>query len=123
MPSYLYVCPACGPYESQLSADALQCRCGRTAKRRWHVNFDRTSAKVNGRWDPVVGQYVRNEREFQDALSAARELQSETLGMESQLVSVDARDTSALDELHGRTSAQREEDLEGTRKAQFEAAR
>jgi hypothetical protein len=79
--------------------------------------------KVNGRWDPVVGQYVSNEREFQDALSAARELQSDKLGMDVKLETVDARDTSALDELHGRSTAQREEDLEGTRKTQFEAAR
>jgi hypothetical protein len=122
MPAYLYVCPKCGPYESQLAADALQCRCGKVSKRRWAVHFDRTSTKVNGRWDPVVGQYVSNEREFQDALSAAREAQSEKLNMDVKLETVDARDTSALDELHGRTEAEREADLEPVRKAEFEKA-
>ena len=123
MAKKLYVCTRCGAWESELSADALQCRCGRVAKRRWQVAFDRTSTKVNGRWDPVIGQYVANEREFQDALSVARELQSDKLGMEARLESVDARDTSALDELHGRTAAQREEDLEPVKKAEFERSR
>jgi hypothetical protein len=122
VPTYLYYCPQCGEYESKLSADALQCRCGRVARRRWAVHFDRTSTKVNGRWDPVVGQYVSNEREFQDALSAAKELQSEKLNMDVKLETVDARDTSALDELHGRTEAEREEDLEPVRQAEFEKA-
>jgi hypothetical protein len=122
VPTYLYVCSHCGPFETQLAADALGCRCGRTAKRRWAVHFDRTSTKVNGRWDPVVGQYVANEREFQDALSAAKELQADKLNMDVALETVDARDTSALDELHGRSAAERESDLEAVHKAQFEAA-
>ena len=120
MPTYLYVCPKCGPYESQLACDALQCRCGHTAKRRWHVNIDRSSLRQSARWDPVVGQYVNNEREFQDALAASRELQSEKLNMDVKLETVDARDTSALDELHGRSSSEREADMEGVRKAEFE---
>ena len=123
MPAYLYVCPKCGPFESQLSADALQCRCGHTAKRRWAVHFDRSSTQQSGRWDPVVGQYVANEREFQNALAASREVQSEKLKMDVKLETVDARDTSALDELHGRSSSEREADMDGVKKAQFEAAK
>jgi hypothetical protein len=123
MPVYLYVCPKCGPYESQLACDALQCRCGHVAKRRWAVHFDRSSTKVNGRWDPVVGQYVANEKEFQSALAASRELQSEKLGMEVKLETVDARDTSALNELRGMSSSDREADMESVNKAEFEAAK
>ena len=120
MPAYLYVCPSCGPFESQLNADALQCRCGHSAKRRWAVHFDRTSTKVNGRWDPVVGQYVANEREFQSALSASRELQSEKLGMDVKLETVDARDTSALAEMHGQDINERQDQLA---QAKFEKAK
>jgi hypothetical protein len=109
MAKKLYVCPRCGPFETEHAADALQCRCGRTAKRRWAVTFDRTSTKVNGRWDPVVGQYVSNEREFQDALSVARELQCDKLGMDVKLETLDARDQEGLAELHGQDINERQE--------------
>ena len=79
------------------------------------MNFDRTSTKVNGRWDPVVGQYVSNEREFQDALSAARELQCDKLGMDVKLETLDARDTEGLAELHGQDINERQQDAEKVR--------
>jgi len=120
MPAYLYRCPACGPFESPISGDVIQCRCGSPAKRRWAVSFDRTSTKVNGRWDPVVGQYVSNEREFQDALSVARELQCDKLGMDVKLETLDARDTSGLAELHGQDINEREQDAA---RSKFEAAK
>ena len=119
MPSYLYVCPRCGPYESQLSADALQCRCGKTAKRRWHVAVNKTSMRQEGRWDPVVGQYVENQRHFKSALEAARDLESERLNMEVKLEQVDPRDHSALAELHGQDINERIESVERT---EFEKA-
>jgi hypothetical protein len=123
MPKYLYVCKACGPYESGVSADVITCRCGRTARRRFAVQFNRSSLGQNGRWDPVVGQYVANNREFNNALNVARELESEKLGMDVALQTVDARDSDALSDLHGHSPEKRESDLEATRKAAYERSK
>lgn len=109
MAVYLYVCPSCGPYESQLAADALQCRCGHTAKRRFAVQFNRSSLGQQGRWDPVVGRYVANDREFRSALAEGVDRQSEKLNMDAKVVTVDARDRDALDSLHGYDPAERKE--------------
>lgn len=109
MPVYLYVCPRCGPYESKLNADALQCRCGKVAKRRFAVQFNRSSLGQSGRWDPVVGRYVANDREFRSALAEGVDRQSEKLGMDAKVVTVDARDHDALASLHGHDASERKE--------------
>ncbi len=109
MPNYLYVCPACGPFESQLSGDVLQCRCGKAARRRFAVQFNRSSLGQSGRWDPVVGRYVANDREFRSALAEGVERQSEKLSMDCKVETVDARDHDALASLHGHDAGERKE--------------
>lgn len=81
--------------------DMIQCRCGAVAKRIRTFAVNKPSLKSQGRWDPVVGQYVENDRQFQEILKAGAAREAAELGMEVPLVSVDARDTEALGELHG----------------------
>lgn len=121
--NYAYACPHCGPFDSTISGNTIQCRCGRTAKRQFRVQFNRSSLKQQGRWDPVVGEYVANDREFRNALARGQAREEAELGMEVKLVQVDGRDKEALATLHGQTMEQREADLEGTRKAEFERAK
>lgn len=101
MNKYLYRCPRDGEIEHEVAQDSIQCRCGNTAKRVWSVSFDRQSTKSSDRWDPQVGAYVRNEREFQALLRQGAEKQSQELNMECKLTTVDARDHEARGELHG----------------------
>ncbi|MGA9527160.1 MAG: hypothetical protein WBS24_03480 [Terriglobales bacterium] len=98
---YAYRCPRDGVIEHEVPLDEIQCRCGNQAKRVWSVSFDRQSTKSSDRWDPQVGAYVRNEREFQDLLRQGAERQSAELNMECKLTTVDARDLEARGELHG----------------------
>jgi hypothetical protein len=99
---YAYACPSCGIIESDVPADGITClECGQPARRVWQVAFDRQSTKQSGRWDPQVGQYVANDREFRELLRAGAERQERELGMEVPLAVVDARDDQARGELHG----------------------
>jgi hypothetical protein len=98
---YAYECPACGPIESGVPGDEVQCRCGRRAARRFHVAINRSSLRQSGRWDPVVGEYVANDREFRDLLKKGVERESENLNMDVKIETCDARDTDALADLHG----------------------
>ena len=98
---YAYKCPRCGEIENEVPQDAIQCRCGNTAKRIWAVTLDRESTKQSGRWDPQVGQYVANDREFQELLRQGAEKQSAELNMECKLTTIDARDLEGRGELHG----------------------
>jgi hypothetical protein len=98
---YAYRCPRDGVIENEVAQDAIQCRCGQKAKRVWSVSFDRNSTKQSGRWDPQVGQYVANDREFQELLRQGAEKQSQELGMECKLTTIDARDIEGRGELHG----------------------
>jgi hypothetical protein len=100
--NYAYICPSHGIFEAPIPADSCLCPdCGDPSRRRWHVAFDRQSAKPSGRWDPQVGQYVANDREFRELLRAGAERQEQELGMAVPLAVVDARDDQALGELHG----------------------
>lgn len=74
----------------------------------------RAQHRDNARWDPVVGRYVANQREFLDALKEGAEREERELGMEVKLIPVDAADTTALCELHGQRPEEREADLEPT---------
>lgn len=98
---YAYRCPRDGVIEHEAALDNIQCRCGQQAKRVWSVSFDRQSTKSSDRWDPQVGAYVRNEREFQELLRQGQDKQSQELNMECKLTTVDARDLEARGELHG----------------------
>jgi len=121
---YAYADPQCGIIESEACADAITClTCGQRAKRVRSFNVDRTSLKTADRWDPVVGAYVRNDAEFRSLLHAGQEREANELGMDVPLVELDARDNEGLAELHGYTTDQRAEDLEPTKKAEWEKAR
>lgn len=65
-----------------------------------------------------MGEYVENERQFRNHLRRGQDEQSAKLNMDVKLVTVDSQDHEALAELHGHTVAQRDHDLEGTRKAE-----
>lgn len=117
---YDYRCPMCGLIESTLCEDTIGCRCGSTAMRIRSFAVNRSSMQSQSRWDPVVGEYVRNDREFRDKLAQGQEAQAAKLGMEVKLETVDARDSDALASLHGHSAERREHDLEGTRKAAFD---
>lgn len=112
---FSYRCPRCGLIDSAFCGDLVQCRCGEQAKRRYQVAINRTSLRQSGRWDPVVGQYVANDREFRSALAQGRDAQAEKLGMDVKLETVDSRDSDALDSLHGGDPAERRELAEKAR--------
>lgn len=106
---YHYLCPACGEFESPISGDLAQCRCGSPARRLRSFAVNRSSLRSESRWDPVVGQYVANNREFEYALRKGQEAESEKLNMEVKLATVDARDHDALASLHGHDAGERKE--------------
>ena len=84
--------------------------------------MNRPSLKSEARWDPVVGAYVRNDREFNELLKAGQAAQEAELGMPVRLVSVDARDDEALGELHGTGLDHRLEEKEKAAKLAHDSA-
>jgi hypothetical protein len=106
---YDYRCPSCGLIHDAVPLDRIQCRCGQSAKRLRGFAVVAGSLKSQDRWDPVVGAYVRNDREFQELLKAGQERESREMNMDVKLVQVDARDQEALGELHGTGVAHRQE--------------
>jgi hypothetical protein len=118
---YDYACPACGTIKDGVPLDKIQCRCGLEAKRVREFAVNTTSLKTRDRWDPVVGAYVRNDREFNELLKAGQAAQEAELGMPVPLVSVDARDDEALGELHGTGVDHRLEEKEKAAKIQHDA--
>jgi hypothetical protein len=119
---YAYSCPRCGDIEHEVPLDSIQCRCSLTAKRVWAVFLNTASAKSSDRWDPQVGAYVRNEREFQDLLKQGAEKQSAELNMECKLTTVDARDIEARGELHGTGTDHILAEQEATKRRQHDEA-
>jgi hypothetical protein len=105
---FAYHCPSCGDFDVDgIAQDTISCRCGRTAKRKYAVSFMGSSLKSQARWDPVVGEYVENDRQFRSLLRKGQEEQSEKLNMDVKLALVDSRDTEALAELHGHSVEER----------------
>ena len=120
---YGYTCPRCGPFDIEgIAADAIQCRCGASSKRRYQFSVDKASLKSFARWDPVVGRYVENQGQFNSALAEAQERESKLLGMDCKLATCDSRDSEALGELHGWGSDKREADLEATKRHEYDKA-
>lgn len=120
---YSYADPQCGIIDSEVRADSIVClKCGSTAKRVRQFSVDKSSLGQSDRWDPVVGAYVRNDAEFRSLLSAQAEREEREMGVECKLVTVDARDSEGLAELHGVSPDVRAADLEGTKKASWETA-
>lgn len=109
---FSYLCPQCGLIDSPHPGDQVQCRCGHTAKRRFQVSINRTSLRQTSRWDPVVGAYVENDRQFKTLLRQGQDEQAEKLGMDVKLETVDARDHDALNSLHGTNADERKHESE-----------
>lgn len=118
---YLYLCQSCGEIESAVSADVIQCRCGKTAKRVRAFSVNAASLKSQDRWDPVVGAYVRNDREFRTLLAQGQAREAAELGMDVNLVTLDARDTEGLAELHGHAPDAHAEAAEQTARSKHDA--
>jgi hypothetical protein len=118
---YLFECPSCGEFESPISGDTIQCRCGSPSRRVWSVTFDRRSAKNQGHWNPQVGRYVANERQFQDALREGQARQEAEMNMECKLIQVDSRDDAGLAETHGHPLEVRLVERELTERANHDA--
>jgi len=119
---YDYSCPSCGTIHDPVPLDRIQCRCGQSAKRIRSFAVNQGSLKSQDRWDPVVGAYVRNDREFNELLRKGQAAQEAELGMEVPLVKVDARDHEALGELHGTGVDHRLEEKEKAAKIKHDAA-
>jgi DNA-directed RNA polymerase subunit RPC12/RpoP len=110
---YSYRCRSCGEIQSETAADMIQCRmCGSVAKRIFQIAVNRTSLRTEARWDPVVGQYVENHRDWEYKLRSAQERESNELGMEVKLAMADPRDSDALGDLHGWGKDARDADAE-----------
>ena len=93
---YTYRCPMDGLIDVEgIAQDTVQCRCGSQAKRVRSFAVNKASLKSQARWDPVVGAYVRNDREFNELLRKGQAAQEAELGMEVPLVQVDARDDAS----------------------------
>lgn len=110
---YDYVCPTDGLIQVNVAQDNVQCRCGSQARRVYGFAFSRAS-KDQPRWDPVVGQYVANDREFRTLLAQGQERNARELGMDCKLEVLDARDSEGLAELHGHSVDHRHEVAEQT---------
>ena len=103
--NYAYACARCGPVEFDQPLDAIHCRCGGRAKRIRRFAIGTAQArKDQGGWNPVVGQYVKNDAEFRSVLAAQVERESESMGMTCKVALVDSRDKEGLAELHGDVS-------------------
>lgn len=113
---YAYKCPAHGEIYATVHLDSIICfelGCGLKARRDWgSINIDAASARSTARYDPQVGQYVESERQFRDLIKQGMDKESESLGREVILETVDARDQEALAELSGQSVDDRMADLE-----------
>ena len=117
---YSYLCPSCGEIHDVVPLDRIDCRCGQSAKRIRTFAVNTQSLKSESRWDPVVGAYVENDRQFRDLLAAGQERESAELNMDVKLATVDARDNEGLAELHGHSVDHRLEVAEGQAKIQHD---
>jgi hypothetical protein len=82
-----------------MNEDDLSCpSCGTTLTRKYSF---RIGSSFQPHYNPSVGRYVRNEADFQSALSAASDAASEYTGIPHHFVAHDLQDTAA----HGLSSA------------------
>lgn len=118
---YTYQCGV-GPHEliAQEPLDGIACLEHGTLARRMR-RFAVATARQNrdiARYDPQTGTYVSNHREFLDTLKRQAERESNELGMECRLTTVDAADQEGLNELRNMTPEDRAADLEPTFKVE-----
>lgn len=91
MPIYEYRCTNCGASTDSTSRNITHpsnC-CQAPLRRKFSVNVAST---FKPHFNNAVGQYVRNEQEFRDALKRGSEQQSERTGMEHNYTPIDPRD-------------------------------
>ena len=123
MKEFEYRCREHGRFTNRISAAHSQCpACGKVCGRFYGSVQVMTSGPSSGfeGWNPVVGEYVANRREFNNLLAQGQDRESRRLGMDVKLAQVDARDTEALNELHGMSDSDRAADLEGTHRAEHD---
>jgi hypothetical protein len=87
----------------------------------WAINVDKSSLRHRGRWDPVVGEYVANDREFRNLLAQGQAKEAAELGMDVNLEVLDARDKEGLAELHGLSTDHYAEQAETTARVNHDA--
>ena len=92
MPVYGYRCRECGTSTTQLARDlTLPCNgCGGIMRRDFSFQLGRTG--LTPHFNHAVGKYVRNDREFNDALKAASDRNSERTGMDHSYARLDPGD-------------------------------
>jgi len=117
---YLYECRGCGEFESPISGDVIDCRCGAPSRRVWAVALHRTGARFEGHWNPQVGEYVANRREFDELLKRGADRQEREMKMECRLAQFDSRDVDGLAEAHGHSADDRLELAEQTQRARHD---
>ncbi len=119
--NFTYRCSGCGEITSPVAADSIVClEHGVPAKRV--RSFGLKLPGETARWDPVVGEYVRNEAEFRSILSQQMDRESRELNMEVRLTLVDSRDKEGIAELHGRPLTTWKAEAENTAKAKHDQA-
>lgn len=91
MQIYAYLCDACGHrFDSTVRSDRVRCpECGLEAKRRFSFN---PRSGFQDHYNVSVGKYVRNDREFRDALKRGSEEATLRTGLEHHFEPVDAAD-------------------------------
>jgi hypothetical protein len=123
--TYTYRCRAGEEITAPFPVDVITClEHGLPAKRVRSFGVNKGPQRRDvARWDPIVGRYVSNHAEFLSALHEGQDRESAELSMDVKLVPVDAADTQALNELHGMTQADRDADLEPTRRHERDVVR
>ena len=119
--NYTYRCPGGHEMVAVVALDQVTClEHGVPAKRV--RSFGLKLPGETARWDPVVGEYVRNEAEFRSILSQQMDRESRELNMEVKLTLVDSRDKEGIAELHGRPLTTWKAEAENTAKAKHDQA-
>jgi predicted nucleic acid-binding Zn ribbon protein len=91
MAIYKYRCRGCGATKDQLARDlTLPCVCGGILRRDFM--FQKGSTGLTPHFNHAVGAYVRNDREFNDALKRRSDENSATTGMDHSYARLDPGD-------------------------------
>lgn len=94
MPFYEFYCPECGVSYERQSRTPIPCAlCATVVKRRYSFTF---RMPTDAHYNSSVGEYVRNDREFRDALKRKSEANSVATGIDHNYVPVDPYDTRSL---------------------------
>jgi hypothetical protein len=121
--TYAYWCPGGHEFVAPHAADKTKCHeHGVDARRIWRFAINAGQIRMDtAHWDPVVGEYVTNDRQKRDILKAQVERESNEMNMECKVELVDPRDKEALAELHRQPVDQWAAEREVTAKARRDA--